>query len=86
MFVKSRLQAEGHIPKNKIRVIHNGVDLNRFYPAVNNEEKINETISIVNQQSSIPLVTFAGALDYNKGVDVLLDAIEQLRRARILPP
>ena len=56
---------------DKVVLMQNGYDPERFYPEPANEDKIQEHFSITLQRK---LVLFAGKLAYFKGVDILLEA------------
>lgn len=64
---------EFHIPPDKIEVIPNGVDINRFNPNINVEE-MREKWGI----QSEPIVLFVGRLDYNKGIKYLIGGFSKL--------
>jgi glycosyltransferase involved in cell wall biosynthesis len=64
---------EFNIPPDKIEVIPNGVDINRFNPNINVEE-MREKWGI----QSEPIVLFVGRLDYNKGIKYLIGGFSKL--------
>lgn len=61
------------IPADKLEVIPNGVDINRFNPNVNGY-KMRKKWNI----HSEPIVLFVGRLDYNKGVRYLIEAFSKI--------
>jgi glycosyltransferase involved in cell wall biosynthesis len=72
-FLKRELVKWYHLNPDLIRVIHNGVDLERFNPNVKGC-KVRERYSV----GDAPLVTFIGRLAPYKGPQFLLEAIPQV--------
>lgn len=72
-FLRRELVKRYHLRPELIRVIYNGVDLERFHPEVDGK-KIREAYSI----GGHPLVTFVGRLAPYKGAQFLLQAIPQI--------
>lgn len=60
-------------PETRVRVIHPGVDLNRFTPADPNPVLRRE----LEGETERPLVAIVGRLDVRKGVQTLVDAMAQ---------
>lgn len=65
------------IPAERIRVIHNGVDLNRFRPGECGQS-LRAELGI---PSEVPVVGTVARLSREKGVDLLLQAARRLSRA-----
>ena len=72
-FLKRELINWYHLNPDLVRVIYNGVDLERFNPNVRGG-KVRETYSV----GDAPLVTFIGRLAPYKGFQFLLEAIPQV--------
>jgi glycosyltransferase involved in cell wall biosynthesis len=70
--IAGRLQTLGALP-DRVRVIHDGVDLTLFKPG--SKEESRRRIGWIRQN---PLVLFIGNLVAVKAIDVLLDALAQL--------
>jgi len=71
-FLKERLVAEG-VPAKKIRVVHNGVELDAYRPYYH-MRKTKDEVSRGKLR-----IGYAGRLSKEKGVDVLLQALAELR-------
>lgn len=75
-YLMGQFTNELHAPKNKVRVIYNGVDLDRFFPADENiKAKQRKALSLPEDG---PIVLFIGGIVTRKGVDILLKAWEQV--------
>jgi glycosyltransferase involved in cell wall biosynthesis len=73
-FTKRELQNYYNIPENKIRVIHNGVDINKFKPA-NDKRKVKEELSFKPDDLTILSV---GRLYARKGLFTLIECMPQV--------
>ena len=62
------------VPLEKIRVIHNGIDLNQYKPTPNPE-----TLKTYGIDPDTPFVLFVGRITRQKGIIHLVNAIEHLR-------
>ena len=60
-----------NVPQEKLFCIYNGVDASKFDPPVN----VSKTRSEVGVGADDPMVLFAGRLTWQKGPDILIDAI-----------
>ena len=72
--VRDYLMTSDGVPAEKIRVINNGVDVERFRPG--SESALRERLSA---GPDTLLVGVVGRLSEEKGIDLLLDAMAQLR-------
>lgn len=63
-----------NVPKDKIVCIYNGVDASRYDPPVN----VSRTREAVGVGVDDPMVLFAGRLTWQKGPDILVDAIPRV--------
>lgn len=81
-FVRDRLQKESGVASDKISIIYNGVDLNRFSPISNSYERTNLKQELFKLDSSILVVSFVGQLIQEKGIYVFLHAAENLLERR----
>ena len=70
--VRKHLLTLGERPE-RITVVHNGVDLNRFRPSRSDSDRLR----------SLPLILFIGRLIANKGPQILLDALTELHLERV---
>ncbi|MFN0056431.1 MAG: glycosyltransferase family 4 protein [Planctomycetales bacterium] len=66
-FVAQRNIVGSHLPSERVRILHNGVDLERFYPADD-------------ESPARPVVVFVGQLIREKGAPTLLQALLLLRQ------
>ena len=62
------------VPKEKIRIVPNGVDTERFRPKVDNCQEIRKLINAGNKQ----IVLFVGRLIPRKGLSYLIEAAKQV--------
>ena len=62
------------VPKERIRVIHNGIDLNQYRPNPNPEVLARHGID-----PDVPFVLFVGRITRQKGIIHLVEAIKSLR-------
>jgi glycosyltransferase involved in cell wall biosynthesis len=60
---------------NKVAVIRNGVDIERFSPKEIDNEKIRQILGV---SRSAKLILFVGSLAYYKGVDILIRSISDI--------
>lgn len=79
-FVGDRLQKRNGISTGKVNVIHNGVDLERFRPPVDELEKTQWKRNNFDVDESISVVTYIGQLTEEKGLLVFLESIRKLLR------
>lgn len=77
-FVGERLKRRSWIPAEKVSVIYNGVDLERFRPAENELEKALLKKQYFGVDRSVSVVTLIGQLTEEKGLLVYLEAIKKL--------
>ena len=79
------LAEEKHLPYEKIVVIRNGADLRRFHPARRASAERKKSLGV---QDGDPVIVMLARLEPQKGHDVLLDALPQVRnefpRVRVL--
>ncbi len=69
-FIRSDLIETDHIPPSRIRVVYNGVNLDRFHPA----ERIDARRETLNIADGRPIVTTVAKCIPQKGLDVFLRA------------
>lgn len=62
------------VPQEKIRVIHNGIDLNQYRPTPNSS-----TLRALGIDPEIPFVLFVGRITRQKGIIHLVNALKYLR-------
>lgn len=74
-FVGERLKRRSGIPAEKVSVIHNGVDLERFRPPADKLEKAEWKRRLFNADESVTVITYIGQLTEEKGLLVYLEAI-----------
>lgn len=82
-FLAKQIQQEMHLSPKKIRVIYNGVDIDRFHLAEDSEAGQDMARLIFGKKIQDPVVTFVGMLSDEKGVDVLLESIRNLSAAGV---
>lgn len=75
MMVKNDIIRHYRIPEDKIRVIYNGVDLNRFQPVTAEQKNIARNSMGIKERS---IILFAGADLKRKGLKTLLKAFSLL--------
>jgi UDP-glucose:(heptosyl)LPS alpha-1,3-glucosyltransferase len=77
--VKSDIMRRFRVAEDKLHVIHNGVDLERFHPGLRDEHRarVREELDI---PADAPVVLFVGSGFERKGVFVLLRALAQMAR------
>jgi len=66
--------SEFHVPPDKIEIIPNAVDTNKFHPAVDGYEVRKK----LNLEERDRVVLFVGRLDYNKGIEYLLRSFSRI--------
>lgn len=66
----------GGFPRDKLRVIPNGVDVDRFGPR---DPELKESLAIA---PDVPLITTIGRLHEQKGISYLLRAVSSMRHSR----
>jgi len=83
---KNIFQSQYGYPLDKLKVIYNGVDLEKFTFDESKRKTIRENLGVLNDDYQ--LVVAAGRLSYEKGFDTLLDAWallpEKIRKTSIL--
>jgi len=72
---RRELIEESGIPSEKVEVIYNGVDLERYRPSVE-VAKIAERLELENNR----VILFVGRLVYKKGAHILLEAFQGIKR------
>ena len=70
---------EFHIPSDKIEIIPNAVDTNKFHPEVDGYEVRKK----MNLKEKDRVVLFVGRLDYNKGIEYLLRSFSRIDKEGI---
>jgi glycosyltransferase involved in cell wall biosynthesis len=73
------LEKKPFVDKNKITVIHCGIDLTVFNPSDEKRRKIREYLNISNQHQ---VILFLSLLSKQKGADVVLRAVKELSTER----
>jgi glycosyltransferase involved in cell wall biosynthesis len=76
-YVAERLAGQITLPAHKIKVIYNGVDLERFSPA-SPEERSQLRLSLFGVSPAERVAVFVGQLSPDKGLDALLRAAPQI--------
>jgi len=71
-FVADRLEVENNIPKNKITVLYNGIDLERF-SGIQQDERNRLRRSFLGQGAEKLIITTVAQLISEKGIRVLLE-------------
>ncbi len=79
-FIRDHLIQEYHVPAERIRVIHRGVDVNLFDSARVSPTRLIQLTTKWRLQESAHVVMLPGRLTSWKGHDVLIDAIAELKR------
>lgn len=77
-FVGERLKRRSRIPAEKVSVIHNGVDLERFRPPADKLEKSQWKRRLFDVDESLSVITYIGQLTEEKGLLVYLEVIRRL--------
>ncbi len=77
--VKEDIARRFHVAEDKLHVIHNGVDLERFHPGLRDEHRarVREELGIA---ADAPSIVFVGSGFERKGVFVLLRALALMAR------
>ncbi|NQV98166.1 MAG: glycosyltransferase family 4 protein [Rhodospirillales bacterium] len=79
-FIAGHMRRIYGVPVNKIRVIHRGVDLQRFNPKAVSAERV---VALANEwrlDDGYPVIMLPGRLTRWKGQTVFIDAIKKLNR------
>ena len=79
-FVRDHVMREYHVPAERIRVIHRGVDLNLFDANRVSPTRLIQMTTKWRIQESSQVVMLPGRLTALKGHDLLIDAIAELKR------
>jgi len=77
-FVGERLKRRSGIPAEKVSVIYNGVDLERFRPPSDELEKPQWKRRLFDVDESLSVITYIGQLTEEKGLLVYLEALREL--------
>ena len=64
---------------NKIKIVPPGVDTSRFYPISSDEAK-----EFINMPTTEKMILFVGRIEPLKGIDTLIRAIAQMRKADVM--
>jgi glycosyltransferase involved in cell wall biosynthesis len=83
-FTRQELKKYYNIPENRIRVIHNGVDTHKFYPA-KDKQKIKAELGL---NPNDPIILSVGRLYARKGLFTLIEAmsavVKQFKNAKFV--
>jgi glycosyltransferase involved in cell wall biosynthesis len=77
-FLAVELFRETSVSGDKVKMIYNGIDIERFRPPRDIDEKRGLAKQLLGNQESIPLVTFVGALTSSKGIEDFIEVAEKL--------
>jgi N-acetyl-alpha-D-glucosaminyl L-malate synthase BshA len=75
-YTAKNIAEEYDVPRRKMEVIPNGVDINRFNPKINGKET-KERLGIKHD----PVILFVGILNFHKGVEYLIKSFSKVIRA-----
>ena len=76
-FITKKFHEKFAVPYDKISTIPNGVDVNMFNPKVNGSK----VRSRYKMSTSEKIIMFAGRLAYEKGLDILIEAVSIVRKS-----
>ena len=80
--LKRELMEEYNIPKNKVCVIQNGVDLEKFKPNEEERKKIREKYSILEEEL---ILMFSGAAEFErKGLRYIIESLPYLKNVKLM--
>ncbi|MDA1090273.1 MAG: glycosyltransferase family 4 protein [Proteobacteria bacterium] len=82
-FIGGHLHKNYGAPAHKIRIIHRGVNLDRFDPAKVSVERVTVLASAWRLEDGLPVVTLPGRLTRWKGQTMFIEAIAKLGRRDI---
>ncbi|HIC29188.1 MAG TPA: glycosyl transferase, partial [Rhodospirillales bacterium] len=82
-FIGGHLHKNYGVPANKIRIIHRGVNLDRFNPAKVTAERVTVLASDWRLEDGLPIVMLPGRLTRWKGQTMFIEAIAKLGRRDI---
>ena len=82
-FIGGHLLKNYGVPANKIRIIHRGVNLDRFNPAKVTAERVRVLASDWRLEDGLPIVMLPGRLTRWKGQTMFIEAITKLGRRDI---
>jgi glycosyltransferase involved in cell wall biosynthesis len=82
-FIGGHLHKNYGAPANKIRIIHRGVNLDRFDPAKVSAERVTVWASDWRREDALPVVMLPGRLTRWKGQTMLIEALAKLGRRDI---
>ena len=82
-FIGGHLHKNYGAPANKIRIIHRGVNLDRFDPAKVTAERVTVLASDWRLENGLPVVMLPGRLTRWKGQTMFIEAIAKLNRRDI---
>ena len=77
-FIAGHIRQNYGVPRSKIRIIHRGVDLERFDPAKVSAERVIQLANRWNMIDGLPVVMLPGRLTRWKGQTAFIDAIDKL--------
>lgn len=79
-FIAGHIRQLYGVPSNKIRVIHRGVDLERFDPAKVTAQRVVNLATDWMLPDGMPVIMLPGRLTRWKGQPVVIDALSRLKR------
>lgn len=82
-FIAAHIRENYGIADDRLRVIHRGIDLNRFDPDKVSAERV---IQLVNQwriPDGVPVIMLPGRITRRKGHDLLIEAIARLQQREL---
>tara|TARA_R100001129_G_scaffold162684_4_gene128015 strand:- start:17610 stop:18851 length:1242 start_codon:yes stop_codon:yes gene_type:complete len=82
-FIAGHIRQLYGVPSNKIRVIHRGVDLDRFDPAKVTAQRVVNLATDWMLPDGMPVIMLPGRLTRWKGQPVVIDALGKLKRRDI---
>lgn len=82
-FIAGHIRQLYGVPSNKIRVIHRGVDLERFDPAKVTAQRVVNLATDWMLPDGMPVIMLPGRLTRWKGQPVVIDALSRLKRRDI---
>ena len=82
-FIAEHVRRHYGVPANRLRIIHRGVDLDRFDPAKVSAERVVQLANDWRLTDGLPVIMLPGRLTRWKGQTVFIDAVARLRRKDI---
>ena len=77
-FVKQRIIGNIPVASKKVKLLYNGIDTDRFHPAVNDDNKVRIKTGLLGVNDDRPIVVFVGQLIEEKGIQMCMKVMHKM--------